>query len=104
MARRKIVDADNVLAQREKILQQVRADEAGDAGDDPDFGRRCQALSEKFVRRGGHVNAVEASSIPSACNRAPLISRLATGAYHSIERTGAAPPNDFCRGIAPFMW
>jgi hypothetical protein len=81
MAGGKIVDSNDFLAECEEVLQQARADEPRDAGDDPDFGCEWQALSKKLIRSGDHKHATKASSIPHTFNCLPLISRIATGAY-----------------------
>ena len=59
MPGREVVDADNGLTEREKLLQQVGSDETGNASDYPDFRGGHKLLSKATIRCGDHELAVE---------------------------------------------
>jgi CO/xanthine dehydrogenase Mo-binding subunit len=50
MASRVVVDTDNCLPESEKFLKEIRADEPGDSGDDPDFGGSDEQFAKPTVR------------------------------------------------------
>src|SRR6185503_6470829 len=59
MAGREVVDTDNSLPQPEKRLEEVGADEPGNACDDPDLGRGDQLFAKTPIRCGDHELTVE---------------------------------------------
>jgi hypothetical protein len=59
MASRVVVDTDNCLPESEKFLKEIRADEPGDSGDDPDFGGSDEQFAKPTVRWGNHELTVE---------------------------------------------
>ena len=59
MTSREIVNSNNCLTERQKLREEIGADEAGNPRNEPGLGRRRQMFAKKLIRCGDHELAVE---------------------------------------------